>query len=66
MSSRSTDDFYVLSALGAPGTRVEILAGPLGSLGLALGARERLVQQGRDPNCCVVRAYHYGPQPRVR
>ena len=64
MSSQRT--FYVLSALGAPGTKIEILAGPLRSLGLASGARERLVQQGRDPSCCVVQVYHYGPEPRVR
>jgi len=66
MSSRPTDTFYVLSALGAVGTQVEILAGPLGSLSTARGARERLVQQGRDPTACVVHAYRYGAQPRLR
>ena len=66
MSSRPTDTFYVLSALGAVGTQVEILAGPLGSLSTARRARERLVQQGRDPTACVVNAYRYGAQPRLR
>jgi hypothetical protein len=66
MSSRPTDAFYVLSALGAVGTRAEILAGPLGSLGVARSARERLVRQGQDPGACVVQVYYYGPGPRVR
>ena len=66
MSSQATDAFYVLSAVGPVGAQVMILAGPLGSLGAARGARERLVKKGRDPGCCVVRAYHYGPEPRVR
>ena len=66
MSNRLTDAFYVLSAMGAVGSHVEILAGPLGSLGAARGARDRLVQQGRDPGCCVVHVYRYGPEPRVR
>ena len=51
MSSRPTDTF----------TQVEILAGPLGSLSTARGARERLVQQGRDPTACVVHAYRFDP-----
>ena len=66
MSNQPTDAFYVLSALGAVGTKFEILAGPLGSLAAARGARERLVQQGRDPHCCIVRAYRYAPDPRAR
>jgi len=66
MSSQATDAFYVLSALGPVGTHVIILAGLFGSLGAARGARERLVNKGRDPSCCVVRAYRYGPEPRVR
>jgi hypothetical protein len=66
MSSRPTDTLYVLSALGAVGTQVEILAGPLGSLSTARGARERLVRQGREPGACVVQVYHYGAESRVR
>ena len=66
MSSQKTDTFYVLSPLGPVGTKLEILAGPLGSLAAARGARDRLVQKGRDPSCCVVHAYHFGPEPRVR
>ena len=63
--SQPTGAFYVLSALGPVGTQVEILAGPLGSLSAARGARERLVRQGRDPSACVVHVYHFGPAPRV-
>jgi hypothetical protein len=66
MSSRSKDAFYVLSALGAMGTQVEILAGPLGPLGAARSECERLVRQGQDPGVCVVQVYHCGPEPRVR
>ena len=65
MSNQPTGAFYVLSALGAVGTHVEILAGPLGSLFAARAARERLVRQGRDPSACVVHVYHFGPGPRV-
>jgi len=53
MKSQPTGAFYVLSALGPVGTQVEILAGPLGSLSAARGARER------------VHVYHFGPGPRV-
>jgi hypothetical protein len=66
MRNQPTGAFYVLSGLGPVGTQVEILAGPLGSLSAARGARERLVRQGRDPSACVVHAFHFGPEPRVR